>query len=145
MPNFVDRIQLVIRVARMWNQALDLARSQNFGAALNVVREMEALGASRSELTLLKGVLLFKEGDSEEALDTLIVAYERISQDPAIAPPNNKYLMCFASVWGQRALESMDHEVPTPFVVDYREVPLKFVQRSFKRKFPLLEHPDWPG
>jgi len=129
----------------MWNQALDLAANENFSAALNVVREMESLGATRSELTLLKGVLLFKVGDPEDALESLIVAYERISRDPAIAPPNNKYLMCFASVWGQRALQSLDREVQTPFIVDFREVPLKFVARPFKRKFPLQEHPDWPG
>ena len=129
----------------MWSQALDLAANENFSAALKVVREMEALGASRSELTLLKGILLFKVGDPENALDTLIVAYERISRDPAIAPPNNKYLMCFASVWGQRALQAMDREVRTPFIVDFRDVPLKFVARPFKRKFPLSEHPDWPA
>lgn len=145
MQNFVERIKLVIRIARMWNQALDLAAHEDFGAALRVVRDMESLGATRSELTLLKGVLLYKLGDPEEALEALIVAYERISRDPAIAPPNNKYLMCFASIWGQRALESLDREVQTPFIVDFREVPLKFVQRPFKRKFPLLEHPDWPA
>lgn len=129
----------------MWSQALDLAANENFSAALKVVREMEALGASRSELTLLKGILLFKVGDPENALDTLIVAYERISRDPAIAPPNNKYLMCFASVWGQRALQALDREVRTPFIVDFRDVPLKLVARPFKRKFPLSEHPDWPA
>ncbi len=129
----------------MWNQALDLAANDNFGAALNVVREMESQGATRSELTLLKGVLQFKIGDPEDALESLIVAYERISRDPAIAPPNNKYLMCFASVWGQRALQSLSREVETPFIVDFREVPLKFVARPFKRKFPLQEHPDWPA
>ncbi len=127
----------------MWSQALDLAANGSFSAALEVVREMEALGASRSELTLLKGILLFKIGDPENALDTLIVAYERISRDPAIAPPNNKYLMCFASVWGQRALQALDREVRTPFIVDFRDVPLKFVARPYKRKFPLREHPDW--
>lgn len=145
MPNFVERIKLVIQIARMWNQALDLAANENFHAALNVVREMEALGATRSELTLLKGVLQFKVGDHEDALVSLVVAYERISQDPAIAPPNDKYLMCFASVWGQRVVQSFGREVETPFIVDFREVPLKFVARPFKRKFPLQEHPDWPA
>ncbi len=129
----------------MWNQALDLAANENFSAALNVVREMESRGATRSELTLLKGVLLFKVGEREDALESLIVAYERISRDPAIAPPNDKYLMCFASVWGERALQSLDRKVETPFDIDFREVPLKFVARPFKRKFPLQEHPDWPG
>jgi len=143
MQNFVERIKLVIRIARMWSQALDLAANEDFSTALRVVREMESLGASRSELTLLKGVLLLKVGDPEEALEALIAAYERISRDPAIAPPNNKYLMCFASVWGRRALQSADREVQTPFIVDFRDVPLKLVARPYKRKFPLREHPDW--
>lgn len=128
----------------MWSQALDLAANENFSAALDVVREMESLGASRSELTLLKGVLLLKVGDHADALETLIVSYERISRDPTLAPPNRKYLMCFASVWGQKALQSLGRDVDTPFDVDFREVPLKDVQRAYKRKFPLREHPDWP-
>lgn len=128
----------------MWSQALDLASHENFSAALSVVREMESLGASRSELTLLKGVLLLKVGgDPNEALETLILAYERISRDSTLAPPNDKYLMCFTSVWGERALQSLDREVDTPFIVDFRDVPLKYVARPYKRKFPLREHPDW--
>ncbi len=127
----------------MWSQALDLTANENFGAALRVVRDMEALGASRSELTLLKGVLLFRLAEHEDALETLIVAHMRVSQDAAIAPPNNKYLMCYASVWGQKAMKSLGREVETPFAIDFREVPLKLVQRPYKRKFPLRDHPDW--
>lgn len=143
MRQLVERIKLVIHIARMWSQALDLTANENFGAALRVVRDMEALGASRSELTLLKGVLLFRLAEHEDALETLIVAHMRVSQDAAIAPPNNKYLMCYASVWGQKAMKSLGREVETPFAIDFREVPLKLVQRPYKRKFPLRDHPDW--
>jgi hypothetical protein len=143
MRQFVERIKLVIQIARMWSQALDLTAKENFGAALRVVRDMEAQGASRAELTLLKGVLLFRLAEYEDALETLIVAYERISRDAAIAPPNNIYLMCYASVWGQKAMKSLGREVETPFAIDFRDVPLKLVQRPYKRNFPLREHPDW--
>lgn len=143
MFQFVERIKLVIQIARMWSQALDLTAKENFGAALRVVREMEARGASRPELTLLKGVLLCRLAEYEDALETLIVAHMRVSRDSTIAPPNDKYLACYASVWGRKALQSLGREVDTPFDVDFREVPLKLVQRPYKRKFPLREHPDW--
>jgi hypothetical protein len=143
MRQFIERIKLVIQIARMWRQALDLTAGANFSTALRVVRDMEALGASRAELTLLKGFLLFRVAEHEDALETLIVAYERISRDAALAPPNNKYLMCYASVWGQKAMKSLGREVETPFAIDFRDVPLKLVQRPYKRNFPLREHPDW--
>ncbi len=143
MRKFVERIKLVIQIAKMWSQALELTARESFSEALRVVREMEALGASRPELTLLKGVLLFRVGDYEDALEMLIVAHIRISRDTALAPPNDRYLMCYASVWGEKALRSVGREVETPFVIDFREVPLKLVARTYKQKFPLREHPDW--
>jgi len=127
----------------MWSHALDLTAKENFGAALRVVRDMETLGASRAELTLLKGVLLCRLAEHENAVETLITAHERISRDWTIAPPNNKYLMCYASVWGQKALQSLGREIEAPFTIDFREISLKLVQRTYKRKFPLREHPDW--
>lgn len=131
------------RASIYWVSSLNLASREEYEKALQKIIKIEKNFPDKVEVTLFKGYLLFATDRDDLALRTLLNATDLIDKSSKYNPEEKKYLLCYASLFGEKLTDSRTDNKKYPFKVDFEAVDLKKVRRALKDNYPLRAHPYW--
>ena len=144
MIKSISEFRKAIRVAILWNRALNLASQQKFCEALQCMEEIDGIVDRQDvEFSLFRGFLYFATAENEKASKILCEIHKMITESKRYSTEEKEYLKCYASVSGERAIRKLGGDDQHPFYVDYDNVILEKVPKHLRRKFPLRDHPKW--
>ena len=134
-----------LRSSILWVAALNAAAREDYAGALKKLEQCHKYGIPlQSQFCLLNGFLYYATSQNQLAVETLTRAHRSLRDDNRLSEQEQRYLMCYASIWGMKAAAKLgsgnDREL---FAVSYDEVALNQVRKHLKANFPLRDHPDW--
>lgn len=132
----------VVRFPVAWNKALDAAARGENERALGYLMKIQRIAHRYPDISILTGLVNHWMGREEEALRHLERA-RKIVQHYSMRPEDKAYLMCCIAVAGKNAARKIGDEDLWLTPINYSEVNLAMVSDHYKRKFPLLSHPEW--
>ena len=134
-----------LRSSILWVAALNAAAREDYAGALKKLEQCHKYGIPlQSQFCLLNGFLYYATSQNQLAVETLTRAHRSLRDDNRLSEQEQRYLMCYASIWGMKAAAKLgsgnDREL---FAVSYDEIALNQVRKHLKANFPLRDHPDW--
>lgn len=120
----------IMQIEKSWEL---LSRSE-YEKSLDIFLAAEKnLPILTTELTIMKGVILFKLKKNQECINTFLIALEKINSDHALLVQDKNYLLKYISFFFGIYDEYFD--VPK---IHYSEFKLEDVSKKFRNRFRLL-------
>lgn len=147
MVFFLSRALNAIRGARNWNKALDCAVRGDPQAGLKLLDQIHDAGNLALEVRLLRAEFLGEAGKLQECYNLCVALLDEIPNHQDLNTNLQNYATAFV-LWiakRARAKGSFDKSKAVPRLekVNWEEIDLISIPKSWKLNFPLNVHPDW--
>ena len=144
MIKSISELRKAIRVAILWNRALNFGSQSRYCEALQCMEEIDGIvDRQKVEFSLFRGFLYFATAENEKAFNLLSEVHKMITESKRFSTEEKEYLKCYASESGVMAIRKLGGDDQHPFYVNYDKVLLEKIPKHLREKYPLRDHPKW--